>query len=172
MKCISWNVRGLRDARRWGIVGRYLREWGAEIILLQETMLTQVDQQIWTSLGWGSGEAHVAIAASGRSGGIILAWKEELFDRASTWTGRHLVAARLINRRDGFDFVVASAYGPTTAALRSEMWDDLVRLQGAHPDSPILIGGDFNVTIMANDCRMAAEAEIQDPANFERLLHP
>ena len=117
MKCISWNVRGLRDARRRGIVGQYLREWGAEIILLQETMLTQVDQQIWTSLGWGSGEAHVAIAASGRSGGIILAWKEDLFDRASTWTGRHLVAACLINRRDGFGFVVASAYGPTTAAL-------------------------------------------------------
>ena len=149
MKCICWNVRGLRDARRRGIVGRYLREWGAEIILLQETMLTQVDQQISTSLGWGSGEAHVAIAASGRSGGIILAWKEELFDRASTWKGRHVVAASLVDRRDGFGFVVASAYGPTTTALRSEMWDDLVRLQGAHPDIPILIGGDFNVTIMA-----------------------
>ena len=72
MKCISWNVRGLRDARRRGIMGRHLREWGAEIILLQETMLTQVDQQTWTSLGWGSGEAHVAIAASGRS--RVLYW--------------------------------------------------------------------------------------------------
>ena len=94
---------------------------------------------------------RVAIAASGRSGGIILAWKEDLIDRASTWKGRHVVAARLINRRDGFGFVVASAYGPMTTALRSEMWDDLVTLQGAHPDSPILIGGDFNVTIMEND---------------------
>ena len=112
---------------------------------------SQVDQQICTSLGWGSGEAHVATAASKRSGGIILAWKEDLFDHASTWTGRHLVAARLINRRDGSGFVVASAYGPTTAALWSEMWDDLVTLQGAHLDSPILIGEDFNVTIMAND---------------------
>ena len=65
--------------------------------------------------------------------------------------GRHLVAALLVNRRDGFSVVVASAYGPTAAALRSELWDDLVRLQGAYPDSPILIGGDFNVTIMAND---------------------
>ena len=32
MKCISWNVRGLRDERRRGIVGRYLREWGADIM--------------------------------------------------------------------------------------------------------------------------------------------
>ena len=72
MKCISWNMRGLRDAKRLDIVGRHLQEWGAEIILLQETMLTQVNQQTWTSLGWGSGEAHVAIAASGRSG--VLYW--------------------------------------------------------------------------------------------------
>ena len=39
MKCISWNVRGLQDERRRGIVGCYLREWGADIICLQETML-------------------------------------------------------------------------------------------------------------------------------------
>ena len=73
MKCIIWNVRGLRDARRRGTVGRYLREWGAEVVCLQETMLLQVDQQTWTALGLGGVEAHVAIAASGRSGGILLA---------------------------------------------------------------------------------------------------
>ena len=80
MKCISWNVRGLRDERRHGIVGRHLREWGAEVVCLQETMMAQFEQRFWTALGWGSGNAHVAIATSGRSGGILLAWKEELFD--------------------------------------------------------------------------------------------
>ena len=28
MKCITWNVRGLRDDNWRGIVGQYLREWG------------------------------------------------------------------------------------------------------------------------------------------------
>ena len=56
-------------------------------------MLLQVDQQTWTALSLGGVEAHVAIAASGRSGGILLAWKEDLFDCLCTWTGRHAVAA-------------------------------------------------------------------------------
>ena len=35
-------------------MGRYLREWGADIICLQETMSSQVDQHFWTVLGWGT----------------------------------------------------------------------------------------------------------------------
>ena len=130
MKCISWNVRGLRDARRRG---RYLQEWGAEVVCLQETMLLQVTQQTWTALGLGSVEAHVAIDASGRSGGIILAWKEDQFDRSCTWTGRHVAAARLVNRRDDFSAMVASAYGPAAPTLQSELWEDLVQLHEAFP---------------------------------------
>ena len=125
MKCISWNVRGLWDAKTRSTVGCYLREWGPEIVCLQETMLLQVDQQIWTALGLGSAEVHVAIDASGRSGGIILAWKEDQFDRSCTWTGRHMAAAWLVKKRDGFNAVVASAYGPTSPTLQSELWEDL-----------------------------------------------
>ena len=86
-----------------------------------------------------------------RSGAIILAWKEDRFDRLSTWTGRHVVAAKLVNRRDGFSAVVTSAYGPSAPALRHELGEDLVSLPGAYPDSPMLIGRDFNVTLQAND---------------------
>ena len=61
MKCISWNVWGLHDERRRGIVGWYLRDWGADVICLQETMLTHLEQQLWTSLRWGSGESQVSM---------------------------------------------------------------------------------------------------------------
>ena len=98
-------------------MGRYLREWGADVICLQETMLTHPEQQIWTSLGWGSGESQVFIAASGRSGGIILAWKEVIFDQSETWLGRHVVAARLVYRIDGSAIVMAFAYGPSASSL-------------------------------------------------------
>ena len=75
-----------RPARRkeTGHCGTLPPRVGADIICLQETMLTHLDQRTWTSLGWGSSESHVAIAASGRSGGILLAWKETIFDRAET----------------------------------------------------------------------------------------
>ena len=80
-----------------------------------------------------------------------MAWKEDRFDRLSTWTGRHAVAAKLVSRRDGFSVVVAFVYGPSAPALRHELGEDLARLRGTYPDSPLLIGGDFNVTLQAND---------------------
>ena len=110
-------------------------------------MLAHFDQHIWTSLGWGGGEAHIEMAASGWSRGIILAWKEDRFDRLSTWTGRHVVAAKLVNKKDGFSVVVASAYEPSAPALRHELGEDLVMLRGAYPDSPMLMGGDLNMTL-------------------------
>ena len=113
MKCITWNVSGIQNGKRWGTVGRYLREWRADFICLQETMLTHTEQRTWTLLGWGSGESQVSIAASGRSGGIILAWKEATFYRFETWRGRHVVAAHLVNKIDSAAIVMALAYGPS-----------------------------------------------------------
>ena len=170
MKFISWNVRGLRDERRRGIVGRYLREWGAEIICLQETMRAQLEQRTWTTLGWESGVAHVTIEASGRSGGILLAWKEDLFDHLCTWRGRHVVAAHLKSRRDGTPFVVASVYDPTHPGRREELWEDLRQLHGVFPETTMLIGGDFNVALRANDHPNGGGGRDPGSAKFRELL--
>ena len=132
-------------------MGKYLWEWGADVICLHETMLTHPDQRTWTSLGSGSGESQFSIAALGRSSGIILAWKEATFDRSETELGRHVVAACLVNRMDINAIVTASAYGPSAPTLRSKLCKDLVQLCGAFPDTPILISGDYNVTLAADD---------------------
>ena len=46
---------------------------------------------------------------------------------------------------------MASAYGPSTPARRAELWEDIIQLCGAFLDTPILIGGDHNVTLAASD---------------------
>ena len=170
MKCISWNVRGLRDERRRGIVGRYLREWGADVTCLQETMLTNPEQRIWTSLGWGSGESQVSIVASGRSGGMKLAWKEATFDKSETGLGRQVVAARLVYRTIGSSIVIASASGPSIPSRRGKLWEDLAQLCRAFPDTPILIGGDYNVTLAADDRPNGAGGRDLGLAQFREVL--
>ena len=151
MRCITWNVRGLRNPRRRGVVGRYLKEWGADIICLQETMLASTDHHTWSDLGWGGEATHVCIEANGRSGDVLLAWKASYFDQEMTWCGRHIVAARLVCRADGRHLVIASAYGPAIPMNRGELWEDLLLLCRAFPSMPLLIGGDFNVTLDAED---------------------
>ena len=58
-----------------------------------------------------------------------------------------MVAAALKNRRDDASCVVASMYSPTNPGRRDELWEDLRQLHGAFPATPLLIGGDFNVTL-------------------------
>ena len=151
MKCVTWNVQGLRNPRCRRVVGRYLKEWGVDIISLQETMLTSSEQCIWSDLGWGGEATHVCIVANGRSGGVLLAWKAAIFTFETEWRGRHIAAARLVCQADDRHLVIASAYGPATPTTRGELWEDLTQLCRTFPNMPLLIGGDFNMTLIAAD---------------------
>ena len=79
MNCVTWNVQGLHNPYRQAVVGRYRREWGADVICLQETPLANPDQQTWSSLGWGRDATLVHINATGELSGVLLAWKEIVF---------------------------------------------------------------------------------------------
>ena len=170
MRCVSWNVRDLRHSRRRGVVGRYLKDWGADIICLQETLLTCTDHRIWSDLGWGGETSQVRIGATGRSGGVMLAWKEMLFDKITEWRGRHVVAACLLCRADGLYFVFALAYGPTVPTVRGELWEDLIQMCRVFPNLPILIGGDFNVTLATTDRPNDTGGRDQGSARFREVL--
>ena len=45
----------------------------------------------------------------------------------------------------------ASVYGPTHPGRQEELWDDLRQLHRTFPETPLLIGSDFNITLRAND---------------------
>lgn len=151
MKCVTWNIRGLRDDRRRGIVGRYLREWGASVVCLQETMLATCEDRIWKSVGRGQLDGYVAINAIGRSGGVIIAWNETLFAKVEEWKGAHVVATKLARLTDGWEWMVASVYGPTIPTRREELWGELASIANRYRGTPMLFGGDFNVTLEAMD---------------------
>ena len=61
------------------------------------------------------------------------------------------MAARLTLRAEGRSLVVASVYGPPVASNGEELWEDLTQLCLTFPNAALLIGGDFNVTLTAED---------------------
>ena len=69
----------------------------------------------------------------------------------TTWHGRHIAAARLAAREDGSHLVAASAYGPTVVQRREELCEDLSQLCTIFSGSPLIIDGDFNVTLAPED---------------------
>ena len=149
--CISANVRGLRDEWRRGIVGRYLREWGVTVVLLQETMLETCDSQVWNVVGRGHLEGYIALEAVGRSGSLLVAWNETLFAKVDHWVGRHVVAVQLSRRTDCWQWVAVSVYGPSSPALWKELWADILGIVDSYLGIPLLFGGDFNVTLEDRD---------------------
>ena len=72
MRCVSRNVRGLRHPHRGGggvWSDAISREWGADVICLQETLLTGTDHRIWSNFVGRRGiasmrQCHVALRRS------------------------------------------------------------------------------------------------------------
>ena len=107
MKCISWNVRGLRDIKRRSIVAKYLREWGATVVCLQEMWMEKCEPQDWRVVGRDFLDGYHAVNATGRSGGVLIAWNEGLYDKEDMWDGQFMVAVKLSRRSDVLKVVVA-----------------------------------------------------------------
>ena len=63
------------------IVGKYLWEWGAMVIFLQETMWDRCRARDWNGVGRGFLDRFSTINAVGRSGGMVVACNKAVFLR-------------------------------------------------------------------------------------------
>ena len=168
MKCISWNVRGLRDVTRLRIVAKYLRESGATVVCLQETWMETCEQQDWRMVRGDLLEGYHAVKATGRSGGVVIAWNEGVYEK-EVWH-RQFVAAAKLTRSDGLKIVVASVYGPVYGNRRGRLWEELDEVVVRFHDTPLLFGGDFNVTVVANDRPDGTGGRDQGLEDFREFL--
>ncbi|XP_077251404.1 uncharacterized protein LOC143890568 [Tasmannia lanceolata] len=81
--------------------------------------------------------------ARGSSGGIIIIWKDNIFDRLDYVINEHSISIRFRCRARGCQWLMTTVYGPSRARERRLLWPELKSIrdqwQGAW-----LIGGDFN----------------------------
>ena len=73
-------------------------------------------------------------------------------------------------RSDGSHLVAASAYGPTTVMRRAELCEDLRHLCTSFSGSPLIIGGDFNITLALEDRSHGLGGCDPDSAQLRLLL--
>ena len=62
-----------------------------------------------------------------------------------------MAAACLTSRADDRQIVFASVYGPSISTSRGKLWEDMTQMCETFSNHPVLIGGDFNVTLEAED---------------------
>lgn len=74
MNCIAWNARGLGSPRAFQELRRLLADFSPALVFICETKVRSGNYSWWRSfLGY---TGMFVVDAKGKSGGLILLWKE------------------------------------------------------------------------------------------------
>ena len=178
MKCVSWNVNGLRACVGKGFAGVF-RQLDADFFCLQETKLQpgQIDLELpGYCQFWSSAEKK------GYSGTAIFAKKEPLSVTYGVGVPELDTEGRLITLEyDGFYLVTCYTPNAQQELKRLEhrlAWDAAFReyLSGLDAKKPVIACGDLNVAATAIDLKNPKSNEnnagysLPERESFARLL--
>jgi len=109
---LSWNVRGLNEIDKRLKVRKFLRQWKADIICLQETKLEFISINIVRNL-WGCLHAGWCyLPSSGASGGILSLWDKRVVEKIEVCVREYVVSCSFRNVADDFTWAFAGVYAP------------------------------------------------------------
>ena len=142
-KFLSWNVNGLGDKIKRGIVSKYIKRQGPDIVLLQEThMLGNMCKAL--DRGGYKMIAHSGFTRGSRGVGILV--KKSLpLSVTRTWSdprGRFIIITGLLR---GKGINIGSLYIPPR--LHDQTLPDIGRTLLQLPEGHIILGGDLNLTL-------------------------
>ncbi|XP_028058334.1 uncharacterized protein LOC114262180 [Camellia sinensis] len=143
MKIVTWNVTGLRrPKKRRSIKNFVVRERKIEVLLLQETKRSSIDDLFIKSLWPGEDVGFLEVGAEGSAGGLLCLWNPEVFELRECCSNKSFILmAGIINRT--FEYVILNVYAPNDVIGRRLLRESLSKLKLAFT-SPWCIDGDFN----------------------------
>ncbi|XP_073057177.1 uncharacterized protein [Primulina eburnea] len=141
MSCLVWNARGLRNQRAFRELQRLIAEKNPSLIFFCETKLRDFNCKRWkVALGFSG---LFVVNCEGRSGGLIMLWKEPLNVTVFSYSSGHIDS---IVQHGDKRWRFTGFYGHPEANNRHISWTLLRRLSCMHDLSmlPWIVGGDFN----------------------------
>ena len=164
---ISYNVRGLRDHTKRCEMFNYIREKGADIILLQETHCTKSRQTQWHN-EWG-GQIIFCNGTSNARGVCILARRGaeiQLKNIQKDNNGRY-ICCEVVQEKN--KYLVVNSYAPNHD---DPMFfaDVIIRVE-SYDTGKLIMGGDFNLVMDVHQDRLGSEANhIEALGNIETFM--
>lgn len=158
----SWNVRGLGDPVKCGDVLVELLASNPNLVMLQETKLSIIpDRKLYSFLPRRL-NSFVFSAASGSSGGMLIAWSDSLFTCLGSSTTPNTLSVHLTSTLTGSSFYITNVYAPASPEVRYAFLDEFKSIVPPH-HTPWMISGDFNMIRFSHEKNNAnfrfAEAE-------------
>eukprot|EP00253_Pinus_taeda_P003998 PITA_03998 len=150
MKYISWNCRGLGDRLKEEALKDIVRMYSPEILLIQETkledvLLLQASKAIWHKC------QGIAVNDRGASRGIASFWDSSKYDLIHEECCPHWLLTKLVHKESGHQVSMFNLYAPVLPSEKKICWDSLQSYLSLHNPGNIIIAGDLNVTLAAEE---------------------
>ena len=149
---ISWNVKGINEGNKHGVIKSLIHLYSIDLVCLQETKVQQITTRIVRSLGVCRCLAWRVVDARGQARGIVVFWDKRVLELLEMEVGAFLVSCRFINCEGGFVWMFSRVYRSILVEEREDFWAELGVIMGLWMD-PWCIGGDFSVVRFPTDMR-------------------
>ena len=146
---LIWNVRGLNDKARRDAVHQTVQSCQPALVCLQETKLSHISVHDVLSILGQAFQSFVYLPAQETRGGILVAWRNEVFTTECHCVLRHSVSVKF--RTDGENvWWFSGIYGPHLDAEKPAFLEELREVR-SHCSGPWMLAGDFNMIYSAED---------------------
>lgn len=143
MNCIFWNCRGANKPNFRRSIRYLLKKFSTDLMAVFETHAGG-DRAIVICRGLGF-ENSYKVDAIGQSGGLWLLWRTGIGDVVVVDASNQFIHAKITNGEE-----ILHVYAAPTVSRKSGLWDQL-RDVVCGIDHPVLIGGDFNTIVRADE---------------------
>lgn len=148
---LIWNVCGLNNRARRCIVRDILIQQHASILCLQETKVKNFSVNMLNEL-MGTDFNYCCLPASSASGGILVAWRRDLWTGTCISARRFSVSVPLQSLRASTrqPWWLTLVYGPSTRDNKPAFLSELSKVWASCPGL-WMVCGDFNLIYQAED---------------------
>jgi hypothetical protein len=165
---LCWNVRGLNDKDKWGLLRNKIEECGVNIFCFQETKRDHIDIHFLKNFAPKRFDNFEFCPSSGASGGILVAWVSRFF--SVTVHEKHPFAIRLTftSAINSISWNLVVVYGPCRQPDRDEFVNWLYNLDIDEEDLWLFMG-DFNFYRYAEN-RNRSGGNFNDSLVFNNII--
>ncbi|CAI8596514.1 unnamed protein product [Vicia faba] len=121
---LSNNIRGSGTLAMRKELSQLIIKEAFDVFLIQETKAHVVYEKLGMEL-WGGSEGQGTFkGASGRSGGLLIMWREGMFSLNSSFSGEGFVGVNFIWK--GYYLYVVNNYSPCFLHKKRLLWEEIL----------------------------------------------
>lgn len=141
---LIWNCRGLRKKGVSTYLKSLIQQYSFHFVGLQETMVKHCEEKLLKNFDYQQEYLWLYNSAKGKSGGILVGIKKDLYDAGSFQQGEFMLQINLWDKVNRIIWNLLVVYG---AAHEDQKIKFLTELSSfcSKSKEPLLIGCDFNL---------------------------